>query len=117
MELGYKDKLRVSYPVDLRTGLPWVTIMPLKLKNGHCVFFTAEGKCELHDKNLKPLEGRLAIHDKFDDGLRTGIAYMWVSEEGIKVMKAFGDTEVEVKLLEEMLAERNARKAAKSTLL
>lgn len=30
---------------------------------GQCTFFK-EGKCELHDKNLKPFEGRIARHDR-----------------------------------------------------
>lgn len=30
--------------------------------SGPCTFLTADNKCELHDKDLKPMEGRLAIH-------------------------------------------------------
>lgn len=30
---------------------------------GACTFFTAEGRCELHARGLKPSEGRKAIHN------------------------------------------------------
>lgn len=30
---------------------------------GKCTFITKDGKCELHDKNLKPIEGRIQHHD------------------------------------------------------
>ena len=29
---------------------------------GACTFFTEDGLCELHEKGLKPTEGRLSIH-------------------------------------------------------
>jgi len=28
-----------------------------------CTFWNEDGKCELHDKGLKPIQGRIAIHD------------------------------------------------------
>jgi hypothetical protein len=31
---------------------------------GRCTFHTADGKCELHDLGLKPLEGRIAHHSR-----------------------------------------------------
>jgi hypothetical protein len=36
---------------------------------GRCTFLTRAGRCELHDKGLKPSEGRKAIHD---GGFETG---------------------------------------------
>jgi hypothetical protein len=55
-----------------------------------CTFYR-EGKCELHDKGLKPIEGRTAIHHGhpgYDlcDGLRKELGDMWDSPEGKQVM-------------------------------
>jgi hypothetical protein len=36
---------------------------PTDPSKGTCVFYK-EGKCVLHDAGLKPVEGRVAVHDK-----------------------------------------------------
>lgn len=64
-------------------------IKPPWPSNGHsfCTFYR-DGLCELHDKNLKPLEGALAHHD---GGPETGpllhkkIALMWDNPEAQKL--------------------------------
>ena len=33
-------------------------------EHGTCTFHTPDGRCELHDLGRKPLEGRLASHDR-----------------------------------------------------
>ncbi len=47
---------------------------------GRCVFYTGEGKCELHYTDLKPLEGRCTSHEMNAaqrDELRRHIGRMW----------------------------------------
>lgn len=43
---------------------------------GACTFF-ANGKCELHDLGLKPLEGRLAYHDRAWQPVRLHVQSTW----------------------------------------
>lgn len=63
VKAGYKDKLDIAYwGVGMLIGIhnyPITIIAPNKKSNGHCVFYS-NGLCELHDKKLKPLEGKLA---------------------------------------------------------
>lgn len=59
-----------------------------------CTFLTPEGRCELHDKGLKPLEGRVALHynnddeadarrqDELSDGVRAYIVRLWREARG-----------------------------------
>ncbi len=64
IEAGYGDRLAPSlWCVGMLTGLikePIKLMAPVLEKNGWCTFRTQEGLCELHDKGLKPLEGKLA---------------------------------------------------------
>jgi len=62
-EAGFADCLTpVTLAAGLKDNIPMVdlVIMPdFEKEKGACTFFN-DGKCELHDKGLKPLEGRLA---------------------------------------------------------
>lgn len=90
MDAGYKDRLSFTIWTDeKRDNMPLPTIAPILGPNG-CVFQNAEGLCDLHASGLKPTEGKLAIHDTPDDGLRRTVGYTWISEEGIQVFKNFG---------------------------
>lgn len=105
---GYKDHLRVSWHPAPLHGQPfiWPLIAPIGIPGPYgqqCIFFTSEGKCELHDKGLKPIEGQVAIHNLEDGGLRKAVCFKWVSPLGIEVMKQFEDSDKEVLLLTEML--------------
>ena len=64
IKAGFIDRLvKVDWAGLVHVGIPIVedVIMPLfDQEKGSCTFFTAEGKCELHDLGLKPLEGKLA---------------------------------------------------------
>lgn len=56
-----------------------------------CTFWKY-GKCELHNLKLKPLQGRIAIHDgidEFEDGKSTGdhISELWNTDEGRNLVK------------------------------
>lgn len=60
---GYADRLqRGTWAAGRQYGIPDVDLIVLPKydeQKGACTFFS-EGKCELHDLGLKPLEGRLA---------------------------------------------------------
>jgi len=65
IEAGYKDRLA---PTDWWAGVVMgVTDKPVRMvqarleDNGWCTFYH-DGFCELHDKGLKPTEGRLSSH-------------------------------------------------------
>jgi hypothetical protein len=54
-----------------------------------CAFLTKDGLCELHDKKLKPLEGRIIDHTITpEEGvvIRREILYMWDTPEGKSVV-------------------------------
>lgn len=61
---GYESRLApILWGVGMLAGLigyPIKMIQPKIEDNGWCTFRTADGLCELHDKGLKPLEGKLA---------------------------------------------------------
>lgn len=63
---GYGSRLfptTVSAPIVLQLfGKPINLIAPKFDKQ--CTFLTEDNKCELHDKGLKPTEGKLAIHSQ-----------------------------------------------------
>lgn len=66
IDAGYADRLAPTiWMVGMILGLskkPIQLIAP-KVVNGWCTFRRPDGLCELHDKGLKPTEGRLAHHD------------------------------------------------------
>lgn len=61
---GYGDRLAPSlWCVGMLNGLtrtPIKMIMPIREESGWCTFRLPDGLCELHEKGLKPLEGKLA---------------------------------------------------------
>ena len=42
-----------------------------------CTFHTDDGRCELHDLGLKPLEGRIAHHDRPFQQVRLHVMATW----------------------------------------
>lgn len=90
MDAGYGDKLMFSLWTDHKSAnAPLPAIMPIKGPRG-CVFQDKKGLCDLHAAGLKPTEGKLAIHDQNDNGLRRTVGYTWISEAGISVFQRFG---------------------------
>lgn len=55
---AYPNKLVVCS--DNHPDLDFTVVKPRRVGK-HCVYFE-DGKCQLHDAGLKPLEGRIAIH-------------------------------------------------------
>lgn len=62
---GYRlmlaETVIVAPSVIKQFGKPMKAITPL-FKNGRCCMLNDDNLCRLHDKGLKPLEGRLAHH-------------------------------------------------------
>ena len=55
---------------------------------GQCTFQDENGMCELHDKGLKPLEGRESLcHDRTPENLRDKIVAIWDSSEAQKLVE------------------------------
>ena len=85
IEAGFKDKLMLSIWMSFKFGIYFV-IAPV-LESSGCIFLTSNGLCSIHDRGLKPTEGKLAIHDLADDSLRESICKTWATEEGIQLIK------------------------------
>lgn len=58
------------------------------LQNG-CVMQTSKGLCSLHDKGLKPIEGRVAHHGKDSVNLHEAVARTWNNDKGRAVVRRF----------------------------
>lgn len=56
------------------------------LRSG-CTFQTTNGMCELHDKGLKPLEGRLAHHSLNAGDLHFEVAQLWDNKKGQEIVE------------------------------
>ena len=60
---GFGSRLAITQWVPgMLLGLtkePILMIQPRQSEDGWCTFRTSDGFCELHDKGLKPLEGKL----------------------------------------------------------
>lgn len=64
---------------------PWET----KTLRG-CTFWTEDGKCELHDKGLKPFQGKLAHHDLTDEEnewIGERLTEAWSTEKAHEVIR------------------------------
>lgn len=44
---------------------------------GGCTFQSSDGLCELHDRNLKPFEGRMSCHDRPYQSIRIEAISSW----------------------------------------
>lgn len=55
---------------------------------GQCAFLDKNNRCELHDKGLKPTEGRVVIHDQgYDDELHCLFPRTWKTKAGMSLIK------------------------------
>lgn len=96
---GYKDKLEIRVYYDEKTLVHFPLIAPKFSKETGCVFHNDQGLCELHDKKLKPTEGRVANHALVQPRLSASIAFTWCRGNGEEVMAQFEDSENEVKMI------------------
>lgn len=59
------------------TTSPIEMVQPRREDNGWCTFFH-DGLCELHDKGLKPTEGRLSHHSLSLDNFNPRKSVAWL---------------------------------------
>lgn len=88
IEAGYTDRLAPTlWAAGIVMGVTDKVIrmvQPKREDNGWCTFRTPEWLCELHDKGLKPTEGRLSHHSlsigsyKADRNLTWLVARQWL---------------------------------------
>jgi len=78
----FDNTIRVISPAFVG-NLGRLTVSPGS--TGRCTFLTKGGLCELHDKNLKPLEGRIESHEMSAEEaiiIRREIFRMWDNQVG-----------------------------------
>jgi hypothetical protein len=94
IEAGYKDKLAVTaWGVGMILGkLPFpVPMVQVTQTPDGCVFFQ-NGLCELHNRGLKPTEGRLSYHTlteesfDFSKSLAWNVAREWLNEKNVPLI-------------------------------
>lgn len=88
MDAGYMHKLTRCNSND--PSLEFSVIMPamsdVSRRRGVCPFFK-RGLCTLHDKGLKPIEGRVAMHNKNNPRLLYHhLARAWNGKKGQAVI-------------------------------
>ncbi len=81
IEAGYADRLA---PTEWAAGMimgvcdqPVYMLQARQEDNGYCTFFH-NGLCELHDKGLKPTEGRLSHHSIKIDNFNPRKSLSWL---------------------------------------
>ena len=102
IEAGYKDKLAVTaWGVGMILGklpFPVPMVQVMQTPEG-CVFFQ-DRLCGLHDRGLKPTEGRLSHHTlteesfDFSRSLAWNVAREWLNEKNVplilRIFEKFG---------------------------
>jgi hypothetical protein len=103
IDAGYGKRLMLDYWVRSEDEGGYIYILSPALKNFEdqqapwmprddegCTFWNKDQLCDLHDKGLKPTEGKLAIHDMSDNltGKNHGkMAMSWDTDEGRKLVE------------------------------
>lgn len=90
IDAGYADRLEPTYwaagMIMGVTDRPIKMVQPRLEKNGWCTFRRPDGLCELHDKGLKPTEGRLSHHSLRADNFNPKKSLSWlVAKEWISI--------------------------------
>jgi hypothetical protein len=94
IEAGYKKEIASTYwAAGVVHGQgPIEMFQPFQNKNGRCVFLDCNDLCKLHDKGLKPIEGRLASHKQKGTPLAFFVARTWLfkrnDETILKIMQS-----------------------------
>lgn len=94
MEAGYEKELRVTlWAVGMLVGaVPFPIPMVQALQTEHGCVFWKDGLCELHDRGLKPTEGRLSYHVLteenicFSKSLTWNVAKEWLNAENLPLI-------------------------------
>lgn len=80
IDAGYKDRLAItSWFAGILMGVTnkSIEMVQAKIENGWCTFFH-NGLCELHDKGLKPTEGKLSHHSIRLDNFNKKKSISWL---------------------------------------
>lgn len=92
MDAGYIDRLKPTmWAAGMMMGLTKAPVPLIQAEcvdgafggiidlgvNSHCTFQREDGLCELHDKGLKPTEGRLSHHSTKIDNLKPTKSISW----------------------------------------
>lgn len=94
IEAGLKDKLQYTVWLDIETGKWYDLIAPKGFKAFEdnefaiqCVFLNSNDKCDLHNAQLKPTEGKLMLHDMDNSvQIRREVLKSWDTEEGFLML-------------------------------
>ena len=83
---GYALSNKLVVCSDNHPDLDFTVVKPRRF-NHRCVFFE-EGKCQLHKAGLKPLEGRVAIHNKvIGKTFYRNLARSWNTRKGRELIE------------------------------
>ena len=100
---GYVDKVcYTEWAAGILLGhvdrpIPMVQLKSQNSKVDGCCICYHDGKCELHDKGLKPTEGRLSSHEAHVRELRAEynlsfqVALEWTKEENFGIIQEIAD--------------------------
>lgn len=94
IEAGYRNRLMMDYWArrggDIEIVSPALKGYEGKYApfwpSGSCTFFK-DGLCELHNLNLKPMEGRVASCKSKNEGLHEHMMTLWDTNEGREVVR------------------------------
>ena len=93
IEAGYADSLMLDWCFD-RDQSKTVCLLTPAIQgresgeapahpSGKCTFLDEQNLCRVHDLDLKPTEGQLALcHDRTPEGLHEQIGHAWDCDEG-----------------------------------
>lgn len=95
IDAGYNDKLKLTcWAAGILLGVidkPIPMIQPIA-GNEYCIFFH-NGLCDLHDKGLKPTEGKLSHHSaslsnfKASKSIAWNVAKEWIDESNMETIE------------------------------
>lgn len=95
---GYKDRLLPTiWGSGLAFGIGVIPMIQIKrLDVGGCPFFSKEGLCELHDRGLKPTEGKLCSHEperisSFKESINYKTATTWTNNDNYEAISFICD--------------------------
>lgn len=94
IDAGYGDRVAITtWMAGMLIGVypsPVLMIQPTLEDNGWCTFRRPDGLCELHDKGLKPTEGRLSHHSAGPDSMDPEKNLTWlVAKEWLPIQGQF----------------------------
>jgi hypothetical protein len=89
IDAGYGDKIKITtWAAGIRIGVTTqvITMFQAQMTESGCIFLK-DGLCTLHDKGLKPTEGKLSHHSITEEnytpkkGVTWNVAKEWLDKE------------------------------------